>query len=34
MSTDMEVADGFDRMNKVVELTLKGYSPSDIAKEL
>jgi hypothetical protein len=34
MSTDIEVADGFDRMNKVVELTLKGYSPSDIAKEL
>lgn len=34
MSTDIEVADGFDRMNKVVELTLKGFSPSDIAKEL
>jgi len=34
MSSDLEVADHFDRMNKVVEELLKGNNPTTIAKTL
>lgn len=32
--SDLVKLEGFDRLNKVAELSLKGYSPSQIAKEL
>ena len=34
MSSDLEVADHFDRMNKVVEELLKGNNPTAIARTL
>jgi len=34
MSSDIEVADHFDQMNRVVEEMLKGNSPTQIAREL
>jgi len=30
----MEIEKPFDQMNKVVEMSLKGYNPGQIAKEL
>jgi hypothetical protein len=32
--TEIDSISGFDRMNKVVELSLKGYNPTQISKEL
>lgn len=34
MSSDLEVADHFDSMNRVVEEMLKGNNPTQIAREL
>ena len=34
MSSDIEVADKFDRMNRVVEELLKGNNPTQISKSL
>lgn len=34
MSTDIEVADHFDQMNRVVEEMLKGHNPTQIARQL
>jgi hypothetical protein len=34
MSSDIEIADKFDQMNRVVEETLKGNTPTQVAREL